>query len=107
VCQTSRSADSAAELAASRKSAKYADLLQSHLFQPTAVETSGSMNSSTATFFTDLGHKISSVSGEVREAFFLFQRISVFVQRFNSVPLHDSFGPSYGFRGLATPALCF
>jgi len=65
VSQTSRSAGADAELAASRKSAKYADLLQSHLFQPIAVETSGSMDSSTATFFTDLGHKISSVSGEV------------------------------------------
>jgi len=65
VSQTSRSAGAAAELAASRKSAKYADLLQSHLFQPIAVETSGSMDSSTATFFTDLGCKISSVSGEI------------------------------------------
>jgi len=77
VSQTSRSAGAAAELAASRKSAKYADLLQSHLFQSIAVETSSSMDSSTATFFTDFGRKISSVSGEVREASFLFQRISV------------------------------
>jgi len=96
VSQTSRSAGAAAELAASRKSSRYTDLLQFHLFQPIAVETSGSMDSSTATFFTDLGRKISSVSGEVREASFLFQRISVSVQRFNSV-LHDSFAPSDGF----------
>jgi len=105
VNQTSHSADSAAELAASGMSAKYADLLQSHLFQLTAVETSGSMNSSTATFFTDLCHKISSVSGEVREASFLFQRISVFVQHFNSVRLHHSFGPSDGFED--KPLQCF
>jgi len=65
VSQTSRSADSAAKLAASRKSAKYADLLQAHLFQLIAVETLGSVEASTATFFTDLRHKISLVSGEV------------------------------------------
>jgi len=80
----------------SRKSAKYADLLQSHLFQPIIAETSDSVDSSTATSFTDLGRKISLVSGEVREASFLFQRISVFVKRFNSV--HDSFAPSNGFE---------
>jgi len=48
------SAGAVAELAASmmtRKSTKYEDLLQSHLFQPIVVETSGSMDSSTATFF--------------------------------------------------------
>jgi len=50
VCQTSRLAGAAAELAASRKSAKYADLLQSHLFQPMAVEISGFMDSCTAIF---------------------------------------------------------
>jgi len=85
VSQTSRSAGAAAELAASRKSAMYADLLQSHLFQPTAVKTSGSMDSSIATFFTDMSCKILSISGEVREASFLFQHVSVSVQRFKSI----------------------
>jgi len=33
------------------------------------------------------GHKISSVSGEERETSFLFQRLSVAVQRFNAVLL--------------------
>ena len=38
-----------------------------------------------------LGRRISSVSGEDSEAAFLFQRISVNIQRFNSVLLHYSF----------------
>jgi len=93
VSQTSHSAASAAELAAYRKSAKYADLLQSYLFQSIAAETSSSMDSSPAAFFTGLGRKISSVSGEVREASFLFQRISAcFMRR---------------FRTLTIPAFCF
>jgi len=98
VNQTSRSAGAAAKLAASRKSAKYADLLQSHLFQLIAVETSGSMDCFTASFFTDFGRKISSVSGKLREASFLFQRISVSVQRFNSVLIRDSFAPTDVFE---------
>jgi len=39
----------------------------------------------------DLGRQISASSGDEREVNFLFQRVSVVVQRFNSVLLHDSF----------------
>jgi len=38
----------------------------------------------------NLGRKISSSSGDDREGAFLFQRVSVLVQRFNAVLLHDS-----------------
>jgi len=40
--------------------------------------------------FGNLGRKISSSSGDDREGAFLFQRVSVLVQRFNTVLLHDS-----------------
>jgi len=39
----------------------------------------------------ELGQKISAVSGEEREGSHLFQRISVLVQRYNAVMLHESF----------------
>ena len=42
-------------------------------------------------FLNALGRRISSVSGEDRESAFLFQRISVNIQRFNGVLLHNSF----------------
>jgi len=35
--------------------------------------------------------EISQRSGDERETVFLFQRISVLLQRFNSILLHDSF----------------
>jgi len=38
-----------------------------------------------------MGRRISFVSGEDREPQFLFQRISVAIQRFNAVLLHDGF----------------
>jgi len=38
----------------------------------------------------NLGRKISSSSGDDREGALLFQRVSVLVQRFNAVLLHDS-----------------
>jgi len=38
-----------------------------------------------------LGQRISVLSGDDREHLFLFQRISVAIQRFNAVLLHDGF----------------
>ena len=39
---------------------------------------------------------ISSVSGDDREGHFLFQRLSVILQRYNAVLLHESFVQSDG-----------
>jgi len=38
-----------------------------------------------------LGRRIADVSRETREGSFLFQRLSVLIQRFNAVLLHDCF----------------
>jgi len=62
-----------------------------HIFQPIAVDTSCPINESARAFLDDLGRRISVLSGDVREHLFLFQRISVAIQRFNTILLHDSF----------------
>ena len=54
------------------------------------VITLGPLNTSACQLFGNLGRKISSSSGDDREGAFLFQRVSMLVQRFNSVLLHDS-----------------
>jgi len=82
---------SVAEMAASRKEAKYAALQTHHIFQPIAMETLGPINESACAFLDDLGRRISVLSGDDREHLFLFQRISVAIQRFNAVLLHDGF----------------
>jgi len=76
-----------AEMAASRKEAKYAALL--------SVETLGPINESTRAFLDDFGQRISVLSGDDREHLFLFQRISVAIQRFNPLLLHDGFPSEY------------
>ena len=86
-----RESGSAAELAADRKSDKYSDFLSNYIFQPIAVENLGALNSSAVDFLNELGRRISFMTGEHRESVFLFQRISMAVQRFNSVLLHESF----------------
>jgi len=70
-----------AEMAASRKEAKYAALQTRHIFQPIAVKTPGPINESAHAFLDNLGRRISVLSGDDRENLVLFRRISVAIQR--------------------------
>jgi len=80
-----------AKLAVERKLMKYSNLPTNLIFQPSVVENLGAFSSSSSDFISALGHIISSVSGEERETSFLFQRLSVALQRFNAALLHDTF----------------
>jgi len=88
---SARSAGAAADLAASRKEAKYTSLINSYIFQPIAVESNGSFSASSLSFLTTLGERLTGTSGDLHEMSYLFQRLSVIVQRFNSVLIHESF----------------
>jgi len=57
----------------------------------TIAETLGPLNQSWIAFFSELGRKIASISRDNREPSFLFQCISITIQRFNSILLHSSF----------------
>jgi len=84
-----REAGEAAEIAAARKSTKYPELENRYIFQPIAVESLGPINDSAVSFLSVLGSRIANISGEVREVIFLFQRLSVLIQRSNAILLHD------------------
>ncbi len=57
------------------------------------METLGAFNSTGLNFLTDIGQRISALSGDARETSFLLQRISVAVQRYNSIIFRSSFHP--------------
>jgi len=78
-------AAAAAEAAASRKEVKYSDLPASFSFQPIAVGTLGPISESAVDFLRELGHRISSKFQEERQSAYLFQRLSVTVQRFTKL----------------------
>ena len=84
-------AGTAAKTAAQRKEAKYATLQGTCLFQPVVVESMGTVGEATSSFLAELGHRITALSEDSREISFLFQHVSVLVQRFNSVLLQESF----------------
>ena len=43
------------------------------------------------TYLSQVGRRLTSLSGDPRETSFLFQRLSMIVQRFNSALIMDSF----------------
>ena len=88
---TSSIAGGAAEGAASRKELKYQALASTHCFIPIAVETLGPINDKGLSFLSELGRRLTVSSGDKRETAFLYQRLSIIIQRFNSVCFQGSF----------------
>ena len=89
--ETSQTVGAAAERAAVRKHEKYQPLASTHLFVPLAFETMGPINSEGLVFLSELGQKLSLVSGDPRETSFLFQRFSITMQRFNALAFRGTF----------------
>jgi len=74
---SARSAGEVAELAATRKITKYCKLPAAYMFQPIVLEMLGSAGE----FLADLGLKEQRFFW--REGLFLFQRLSILIQRYN------------------------
>ena len=70
---------------------KYSSLPPDYIFQPVAIETFGPLNASAVNFLSEVGRRLTSLSGDSRETSFLFQRLSMLIQRFNSTLIIDSF----------------
>ena len=88
---TSHSAGGAAETASVRKESKYSALPSDYLFQPTAFENLGPLNGSGLDFLSEVSRRLSASSQDPRETSFLFHRLSVLIQRYNSVLILESF----------------
>jgi len=88
---TSHYAGSVAEAASVRKESKYSSLPPEYLFKPVAIETLGPLNASALNFSSEVDRRLTSLSGDPRETSFLFQRLSMLIQRFSSALITDSF----------------
>ena len=82
---------SAARAAAERKTAKYSALSSSHIFIPFTVETMYPINVAGNSFLAQVGKLLTFKSDDPRETFFLIQRISVIIQRFNEIAFRGTF----------------
>src|SRR6218665_300054 len=70
---------------------KYGEIPSSFIFQPVAIESLGQFNRSALEFIGEIGNRISLITGNKRETSFLFQKLSVCIQRFNLVAFKGTF----------------
>ena len=82
---TSKQSGSAAEKAEKSKLAKYEEISKDYYMVPVAVETFGAWGPEGACLIKSIGKKIQDQTGEKRSTFYLFQSISMAIQRGNAV----------------------
>ena len=80
---SSSKAGAVAEQAERRKHNHYISLKDNHLFTPIAFESSGSCGPETKKFLVSLGKLLKGASGERRALDYLYQKISIAIQRGN------------------------
>jgi len=90
VTSSAREAGSAATHAAANKNTKY-NQLNTHVFFLVAVETGGTWHHQTVELVREIGRRATSITGDVRESTFLFQQLSVALQRGNAVSFQNTF----------------
>ena len=88
---TSTEAGSAAKQAATFKDFKYADIASTHLFFPIAIETAGTYDARARVLIDEIYRRITDVTEESKDTIYLYQRISIIIQRGSP---SDSFTPS-------------
>ena len=84
VDQCSKKVGAAAEARENGKISKYTGLSESYWFTPVGIETFGSWGSEGHKLVKEIGKKVMEETGEKRSAFFLFQSISIAIQRGNA-----------------------
>src|SRR6218665_1348283 len=67
-------------------------IIPAYCFVPLAFETLGAINHEGMGFFNNLGHRLTQVTGDSKETTFLYQHLSVTIQRFNALAFHGTFG---------------
>ena len=87
---TSTRATAAADRATANKTAKYTDLTKMHHFVSIAVETGGAGNELALEFITELGRRMTRITQEPHKTQFLFQRLSISLQRGNAVAFRNT-----------------
>ena len=96
----------AAELAVSQQEAKYS-CLPRVFFVSVALETLEAIVPCSLDFLTEVGRRLSAATDDARETAFLFQRISVALQRFNAVLIHESLSHPTSSRTSSYSNMCF
>ena len=88
---TALEAGSAAKHAAEMKCTKYQELVATHLFFPIVIETAGTWDKRTIELIEEIGRRCTIETDDQRETAYLYQRISIAIQRGNALAFTHTF----------------
>ena len=91
--ETAVKSGAAAEKAEIAKLSKYEELQKDYYMVPVAVETFGAWGPEGTCLIKTIGGKIQALTGEKRATFFLFQSISMAIQRGNAASILGTVKP--------------
>jgi len=75
---------------AQNKIDKYSRLASTHIFYPFAIETAGTWHEMAIELTQEIGRRITTITEDTRETTFLFQRLSMALQRVNAVSFNNT-----------------
>jgi len=94
VVNTAREVEAAANHAAANKNTKYSQLSNTRVFVLVAIEPGGTWHHQAVELVQKLGRQTANITGDAREFTFLFQQLSVALQRGNAVSFQNTFTAS-------------
>ena len=65
-------------------------LANKHIFYPFAIETAGTWHEMAIELTQEIGRRITTITEDIRETAFLFQRLSMALQKGNEVSFHNT-----------------
>jgi len=77
-------------ITAQNKIDKYSKLAGTHIFYPFAIETAGTWLEMAIELTQEIGMRITTITEDTRETTFLFQHLSMALQRGNAVSFHNT-----------------
>jgi len=80
----------AAQKTAQNKIDKYSKLARTYIFYPFAIETAGTWHEMATELTQEIGRRITTITEDPWETTFLFQRLSMALQRGNTVSFHNT-----------------
>ena len=89
--RTSLEAEAVAKQAASLKDTKYSDITFTHVFCLIAIDTAGSWDTQATELIEELGGRITEATDDLKETTFLFQGISITIQRGKAPSFFNTF----------------
>ena len=83
VSNTAMETEASVSLTATKKTNKYSQLSATHIFTPVAIETAGTWHHQAVELVQELGRRATIITGDSRETTYLFQQLSVALQKGN------------------------